>query len=201
MSLGRIPWHVAHYERDRVVRTQGAICDELLLLLRGTVAADFLTYDGRVMRVETLDQSEIIAPAFLFSPERRFPVQVRALTDVSLFVLARNTLLDLCSEHRGALESLLADLAHRTSFLANKLKMVQFETLRERLAHYILGELAVTGGRTVTLSVSKKELSEMMGVARQSLFRTLTELEDEGAIKIEGREIEVIEPRKLEVVG
>lgn len=200
-SLARLPWRIGEFDKGQIVRTQGSPCDEMLLILEGTIAANFITYDGRLMRVETLSAPQIIASAFLFAPTRRFPVEVEAQTDLRLFMLARNLLLDLCSEHRPALEHLLADLARRTSFLANKLKMVQFETLRERLAHYLLGELAVIGGTTVTLTVSKKELSEIMGVARQSLFRTLTELEEEGVIACTGREVRVLDTDALKLLA
>ena len=200
-SLERLPWRVSRFEADQIVRTQGAPCDELLLILDGTVAANFITYDGRLMRVETLDAPEIIASAFLFSPQQRFPVEVQALTDLRLFALSRDALLDLCSEHRPALERLLLDLGHRAAFLATKLRMIQFDTLRQRLAHYLLGELAVTGGAVVRLAVSKKELAETMGVARQSLFRTLTELEDEGVIRCEGRDITLVDGDALRLLA
>ena len=191
-SLNRWKWRLCSYDSGQLVKGQGSSCDELCVLLGGTVSADFLTYDGRSMRVETISAPETLASAFLFSPSRRYPVEVRASTPVRIFELTRPALIGLCSENPAVMEQLLSDIGKRTSFLAQKLRMVQFETLKQRIAHYLLHELNYEDKNTVHLMVSKKELSEIMGVARQSLFRTLSELQEKKIIEIKGRSVTVL---------
>ncbi len=196
-SLNKWKWRFCNYASGQVVKGQGNLCDELCVLISGTVSADFLTYDGRSMRVETISAPEALASAFLFSPSQRYPVEVRASTPVRMFELARSALIELCSENPAAMEQLLSDMGKRTSFLAQKLRMVQFETLKQRIAHYLLHELSYGEKNTVHLMVSKKELSEIMGVARQSLFRTLSELQDKKIIEIKGRLVTVLRREAL----
>jgi predicted transcriptional regulator len=45
--------------------------------------------------------------------------------------------------------------------------------------------------------VSKKELAEIMGAARQSLFRTLSELQEQGVVSIDGRAVKILSPDEL----
>ena len=67
---------------------------------------------------------------------------------------------------------LLRDIAHRTEFLATKLRMVQFETLRERVAHYLLELMRSQRRPTVELPVAKRELADILDPER---LRSLAE--------------------------
>jgi CRP-like cAMP-binding protein len=75
--------------------------------------------------------------------------------------------------------------------------MVQFETLRERVAHYLLDLMRSQNRPTVELPVAKKELADILGSARQSVFRCLGELEEQGLIAQHGRSVHVLDPEGL----
>jgi CRP-like cAMP-binding protein len=196
-QLERLPHGVSDYEADALIRSQGDRYDELLILLKGKVAGEFRTHDGRLLRVETLAAPETLASAFLFSPQARLPVDMVAVTPVRLFRIGREALLSLASACPEVLEKLLRDIAHRTEFLATKLRMVQFETLRERVAHYLLDLMRSQNRPTVELPVAKKELADILGSARQSVFRCLGELEEQGLIAQHGRSMHILDPDGL----
>lgn len=196
-QLERVPYGLSEHEADTLVRSQGERYDELLILLTGQVAGEFRTHDGRLMRVETLAAPEALASAFLFSPQARLPVDMVAVTDVRLFRIGREALLSVASACPEVLEPLLRDIAHRTEFLAAKLRMVQFDTLRERVAHYLLELMRSQNRPTVELPVAKKELADILGAARQSVFRCLGELEEQGLIVQHGRSVHILDPESL----
>ena len=195
--LERLPHGVNDYEAGAFIRSQADSYEELLILLKGKVAGEFRTHDGRLMRVETLNAPETLASAFLFSPQARLPVDIVAVTPARIFRISRSALLSLARACPGVLEKLLEDIAHRTEFLATKLRMVQFETLRERLAHYLLDQMMAQGSPTIELPVAKKELADIFGSARQSLFRCLGELEEKGFITQHGRSVHILDPDAL----
>lgn len=196
-QLERVPHGVSDYEADKLIRSQGDRYEELLILLHGAVAGEFRTYDGRSMRVETLYPPDALASAFLFSPQGRLPVDVVAIKPVRLFRIGRDALLSVSGACPAVLERLLQDIAHRTEFLATKLRMVQFETLRERLAHYLLDQMNAQERPVIRLPVAKKELADILGSARQSAFRCLAELEEQGVLLQEGRSIRILDPERL----
>lgn len=195
--LERVPHGFADYEADTTIRQQGDIYDELLIILKGSVAGEFHTYDGKLMRVETLVAPEALAPAFLFSPQTRLPVDMVAVTATRLFRIGRDALLQVASESPQVLQSLLTDIAHRTEFLATKLRMAQFSTLRERLAHYLLDQMKFQKSSLIELPVSKRELADTLGSARQSVSRCFTELEEQGLLEFSGRSIRVVDAGRL----
>ena len=200
-ELERVPHGVHCYENEAYIRRQGDLYEELLILLEGEVAGEFSTLDGRHMRVETLVAPETLASAFLFSPQGRLPVDMVAVTPVRLFRIGREALLRVGSACPEVLEKLLEDIAHRAEFLATKLRMVQFETLRERIAHYLLDLMRSQNRPTVELPVAKKELADTLGSARQSVFRCLGELEEQGLIESHGKSIHILDPEGLHVLA
>ncbi len=174
-QVERVPHGMIEYDADALIRSQCDRYDELLILLRGEVAGEFRTHDGRLMRVETLAAPEALASAFLFSPQARLPVDMVAVTHVRLFRIGREALLSVASACPEVLEKLLRDIAHRTEFLATKLRMVQFETLRERVAHYLLELMRSQRRPTVELPVAKRELADSLDPER---LRSLAEAAD-----------------------
>jgi CRP-like cAMP-binding protein len=196
-QLERVPHGVSDYHAESLIRSQGDVYDELLILLEGEVSGEFRTQDGRHMRVETLAAPEALASAFLFSPQTRLPVDMVAVTQVRLFRIGRESLLAVATACPEVLEKLLRDIARRTEFLATKLRMVQFETLRERIAHYLLELMHTQKRPTVELPVAKKELADILGSARQSVFRCLGELEEQCLIAQHGRSVHILDPDGL----
>jgi CRP-like cAMP-binding protein len=108
--LERLPHGVNDYEAGAFIRSQADHYDELLILLQGQVAGELRTYDGRLMRVETLSAPETVASAFLFSPQGRLPVDIVAVQPTRIFRLPRSAVLSLARECPGVLERLLADI-------------------------------------------------------------------------------------------
>lgn len=189
-ALSRVPQSIRAYNRGRLIRLQGERCEDLLVVLEGRVIGELHGGDHRVMNVETISAVEAIASPILFSSAQRLPVSVRAETDVRLWRLPRASMLRLCSEYPCVLEGLLRDIGDRAAFLADRLRESQFETIRQRLAHYLLSRTDHSCNR-FTMSESKKRLAERIGVARPSLFRVFGELEHEGAIHVDHKTIAV----------
>mgnify|MGYP006427156557 CR=1 FL=1 len=95
------------------------------------------------------------------------------------------------------LEGLLTDISHGTEFLATKLRLTQFATLRERQVHYLFDQMNAQQSRCIELPVSKQELAHTLGAARQSVSRCFSELEEAGILRVSGRSVEIIDSRRL----
>lgn len=83
-----------------------------------------------------------------------------------------------------------------TIFLTNKLQMISLKSLRKKLATFFLEKTTAENGSFV-LKRSRTQLAEYFGVQRQSLARSLKEMEDEGIILLKGREIQILDRSRL----
>lgn len=196
-ALRQVNLGVESYSPGALIRSRGDSCDALLILLAGKVSGQFQEYDGRVLRVETIAAPEMIASAFLFAPEPRFPVNIVAVDHTRICLIPRESVITLAQSSRRIMTSLLEDMASRTAFLAEKLRLTEFATLRQKVAGYLL-ERSDNGARNViTLPMNQTTLAELFGVARPSLGRVLHELEQCGIIERERRSIRILESDAL----
>lgn len=201
-TLSRWPFTVSHVPARKVLFLRGDAYEDLYVLLEGRVAAEMPGPGGKNLLVEQIAAPEAIATAILFSPRRRLPVQVTALTPLKVIKLPRATLMALCQAFTPVLERLLADMGGRVAFLAEKVRMTQFGSLRHKLSVH-LTELAAQQGAAgqpaseVTCPHPKNRLSEIFGVARTSLLRVWQEFETQGVIASSGRRVRLLKPAQL----
>ena len=181
-------------ERGRTLAARGDSLTSLLILFEGRAHAEIVTGNGHVMVVENFIGPDMIASAMLFSPDPRFPVSVIADSTCRVTHLERGRLLDLCQQNRGILENVLSDMGRRVTFLAGRLRMSQFASLRQKIAVYLTEHrprVDRNGTVYVVIPHSRQELADLFGVARPSLSRELSRLCDEGILCAHGNRVEI----------
>ncbi len=87
-------------------------------------------------------------------------------------------------------------ISNRSQFLSEKIKFLNFKTIRGKLAQFILLKTSVDRS-SFRLDMNQADLADYFGVARPSLARALKELEDEGLIEALGKEISVLDRKRL----
>jgi CRP-like cAMP-binding protein len=90
----------------------------------------------------------------------------------------------------------LNNISSRTQFLTQKLQFLNFKTIREKVAHFLL-TLAGDKYHSVELNHTQQQLAELFGVTRPSLARVLGEMQFEGLIKIERKTVTLADREKL----
>lgn len=188
------------YHAGAVVAFRGDEYLDLYIILEGTLSAEFQDYSGKILKVETLNPLEPIATAVLFSPDHVLPVSLIAETDVRLCSIPRTAVLTLMQGNLHFLENFLGDAGRRLTILAEKLRLIQFSTIREKIASYLLDQADKQGTDSIDLPVSKEALSEIFGVSRPSLSREFSRLYDEGVLSSEGKHIHILARETLEGV-
>lgn len=189
------------YRKGNFILLQGKEYNNLCCILAGEVIAEFQDYGGKVLKVETLKASEAIATAVLFSPDRLLPVTVVAQTDVSTLWIPRKEILLLCGLSAEFLEKLLCDMGARLFFLAQKIRFLQFNTIRKKIAVYLLSQMQVQRTRTLILPHSREMLAELFGVTRPALSRVFSEFYQQKVLKPEGKHCTVLEPARLRALA
>jgi CRP-like cAMP-binding protein len=128
--------------------------------------------------------------------ENRFPVDIIANERSEILIIPRDILIYMLQHSQIVLKNYLNVISSRTQFLSKKIRFLSFKTIREKIANYILSNMAGTDN-SFTLTQSQYELAGFFGVARPSLARAFAELEDEGILKLERREITILDKEKL----
>jgi CRP-like cAMP-binding protein len=193
--LRKVPYGVRSFESGDTVAIAGSEYPSLLCLLEGSVRAVMNGADGRALTVETFEAPVAIASAVLFAEEPALPVGIEAMALCRVLSLGKGTILDLCGADRAFLSAFLAETGNKLRLLSDKLRSLQFNSIRQKMASYLVTR--AKGGRSVKLPYSKEALAELLGVTRPSLSRELSGMAREGLIAVRGREITMLRPEDI----
>lgn len=185
------------YEKGDLIALQDEPCNRLIILTTGSVKAEMSDPSGKMIKIEDIYAPSPIAILFLFGPQNRFPVQVTALESVIATVVPKQSVLQMLQSSRQLLSNYLNISAMYASTLRGKLHLMSFRTIRQKLAIYFLDLIKNTSSSSFVLDRTQKSLAEYFGVSRPSLSRELSNMQEDGLILIEKREIKILNKNEL----
>lgn len=173
------------YNAGSLILQQGDPYSMLIVLLSGSIDTIMHDATGKTMNVEILEAPELIASGLFFADDNTIPVSVYAHVEVELLLLPMSSVIDLGSRNPNLFLALLKDSGNRIVTLAEKLRFSKFNTIRQKIASYLLECADKQRSETVELGHTKSFLAELFGVSRPSLSRAFSELSDSGVIQQE----------------
>jgi CRP-like cAMP-binding protein len=121
-----------------------------------------------------------------------------AVGETSLLVLKKQDFTHLYRTHVEVVHALNVKLCYTLRMALTGIEDASVLTLKQRLAR-LLARLGYSFGRSddrgtaIVKDLSHEDLGRMLGVTRQVVSRALKELENEGAIQLRYRQIEIVD--------
>ena len=194
------PWAPKTHRGGEFVALMGDPVERLSLVTTGRVRAEVIEPQGALI-IETLETGALLAGPILFTANARFPVQLRAVEDCSIVSLPRSEALRLLGAHAVVLENFLREGGEKILFLAEKIRLIHFASMREKVAGHVLKLSRQQGGLDIRLTYTLDTLADLFGVTRPALSRCLGGMVDEGALeRLPGRSRYRVNPTCLEQI-
>jgi CRP-like cAMP-binding protein len=190
------PYRVRKYKPGTMISHSGDPVNAFLMVIDGTVKGEMVDFSGRVIKIEDIPASGALASAFIFGSRNKFPVNVVAMTDTSLMIIEKADFVRFLKSNDKLLTNFLDMISNRSQFLTEKIKFLNFKTIRGKFAQYIL-QVAGPDKSEIKLAMTQNEVSEYFGVARPSIARAIGEMEDEGIIITKGKLLKIIDKKRL----
>lgn len=196
-DLEEIRFHTRSYKKGEILAQQGAVCNRLVILTKGSVRGEMIDYSGRLIKVEDIAAPRAIAPLFLFGEENRYPVEVTANEPTEVIELPKSSVLRLFRKNEQFLENYMNLSANYARTLSDKLFFMSFKTIRQKLASYLLRLYKQQQQTHITLDRSQQELSDYFGVSRPSLARELAHMQEDGLLIADRKHITILQKEQL----
>ena len=196
-DLEEISFHTRSYKKGEILAQQGAVCNRLVILTKGSVRGEMIDYSGRLIKVEDIAAPRAIAPLFLFGEENRYPVEVTANEPTEVIELPKSSVLSLFRKNEQFLENYMNLSANYARTLSDKLFFMSFKTIRQKLASYLLRLYKQQQQTHITLDRSQQELSDYFGVSRPSLARDLAHMQEDGLLIADRKHITILQKEQL----
>lgn len=114
------PNSLRRYAPGDIIAMQGDRCKGLYILASGAVRADMVNADGKELTIEEIKAPALLASAFVFATENRFPVMIEATEPCELFFVGRDRFMQAMLSSPVMLGNFLTDISDRSVFLSRK---------------------------------------------------------------------------------
>ena len=178
--LREAPNSLRIYKEGEYIARQGDACRSLFILMKGNVKTQMENAEGKQLTIDWIKAPDILAPAFIYASENRFPVNVEATELCEVLVMDRTRFEAFMHAQPAVMRNFIAIISDRSLFLSRKLNEFALQSLKSRLLNY----LQMHGGIH-----NQQEVAFILGVARPSLARALSELIAEGKITMTGKQV------------
>ena len=187
---------IKEYLKNDVIVRQGDVCESLYILTSGSVKTEMITENGNILGIEIMKAPRPLAPAFLFSDNNHFPVDVTALEEVEIIKIPKEEIMRLMMTNPDFMKQFLTLNANRTQFLTNRIQLLSIKTIKGKIAHFLI-ENETAAHKSFTITRNQTGLAELFGIARPSLARSISEMVQDGIISIDKKEFTILDMKRL----
>ena len=182
------------YQPDEVIFLEGEPCAGLFAVHSGHVKIYKVSPEGReqILTIIGLRDSFNDVAVFDGGPN---PASAQAMDAIELCVIERPTLVSLFDRHPKLAQAVVAVLAARCRMLVGMVEDLSLKSVAGRLAKLLLDQ-AAQGQDAVPLT--RQQMAARLGTIREMVSRALRELEDEGLVSRDGRQIVITDQVALE---
>lgn len=190
--LSNISYTIKDFLKNEIVFSYKKTADTLGILLSGCINVQKLFPSGKVVTITTRDIGDLIADASIFSKAQYYPSTIYTCVSSKILFISKTELLKLFSLDEDIIINFLESVSNRALTLNQKIEILSLNSIKERIAFFLLKEYTHNKSYKITLPFSKKIWAEYMNVSRSSLSRELKELCIKDILSFKERTITII---------
>src|SRR5688500_16208954 len=195
-SLGRLTSRRA-CPKDTVVFFENEEGDSFFIILDGRIKVTILGDDGREVILSMLGPGDFFGEMALLDNEPRSATAI-AVEESELLSLHRTDFQTVLTENRSITTALIKILPARLRRATHQISTLALLDVYGRVARVIVDMAREEGrrlrdGRIAFRRATHQEIANRIGTTRETVTRMLKDLERQGLIHVEGKEI-VVEP-------
>lgn len=195
--LDSIKYQNVSYASHELYCLYGEQCKYVDIVQKGELVVRAIGMSGRTVEILRIHKGDMIAPCFILASDKRFLVEIEALTQVSVIRMSQNDLFALVKENTDICRNFIQMVSDVATFLTTKIRFLSLMTIKEKLAYYLKFHVAEQRSLHIRLKESRQCIADIFGVQKYSLMRCFSELRAKGIIEISGKEITILNPKML----
>ena len=175
----------AEYEKNEVVYDKTNFYRSLGIVLEGRLRVTKENADKRPIVMSTLQRGAIFGAAALFTSEPEYATKITAIERSRVLFLPQRLVKRMIEREPDIAENYIRYLSERILFLNRKIYFLTAGTAEQRLAGFLLDNLAV--GEFSEMPMTMHRLADALNMSRASLYRAFDELTASGAVSKQGK--------------
>lgn len=185
----------SHFAKGQMIYCEGNSGNQIYYLVKGAVKAYKVNETGKEMITEVYRPNDLFGLTSLFE-FKSYPENAMTLTPSELIKIPREAFIEELKRSPKAGLNLLAYLIDEQHHLKDQMMHLAYDSVRKKTASALL-RLVANEKNKRRLGISRTDLANFIGIAKETLARTLAEFKAEKLIKTEGNTIVLTDPKRL----
>lgn len=196
--LNRISYKIIGYKNGQVIAIEGEDCNSLGIILKGRIEIQKIFPSGQVTTINNFKAGNIFGESLVFTDRHTYPATITAMEDAEIMFIRKEDIVKLCMLNAEILTNFVTVLSRRILMLNERLSNLSQDTIRKKIASFLLSEYRKQKSTTILLPYTRKKMAELLNVPRPSLSRELIKMKEEGLLDFNKNEIYILDIDLLE---
>jgi CRP-like cAMP-binding protein len=176
-----------HVKRKEIIFAEGDEGHSIYLLVHGNIQLSKAAPDGSERVIKIVQPGEMFAEVILFE-RNTYPVTATALRESTLMLVPKKAFHQLLGEEAFR-NDFIATLLRKQRYLTEKILSLTTHDAEERFFRFLHEQYG--DSKTITLSISKKDIAAAIGVTPETLSRLVQKLAEAKKLRWEGHTLEL----------
>jgi CRP-like cAMP-binding protein len=188
--------YLKSFKRKKIIFLEDTPSGTVYMIKTGNVKTYKSMFDGREQIINILKAGDMLGFDSLYDDKYAYTAEV--IQDAELCCIQKRDLIDLLTHNPEVGLKFIKIMNRELNRAQERIRDLGVKDAREKVATLLLTlftSKAADKGPGFTLS--RQEISEMVGVAQETVIRILSEFKSDGVIRTEGKQIFVADPEAL----
>jgi len=179
---------IKKFNKNQIVYNKGDLCNSFDIVIEGILVSYSLNAKENENVMFNFTPNTFMGGNLLFANKPIYPMSIYSQEDCTIYCLSKRDVEELISYKEFALFFIIS-ISKNAQNLNKKIVKYTQNTLRDNIIEYLQELRVIQRSDKIILPISKKELAIVFGVQRQSLFRELKRMRDDGIIDYDNKMI------------
>lgn len=190
---------VRSYKKKNFIFMEGQTPNDLYFIEKGQVKTFKVNHDGKELITGIHKDGDFLGFVPLLE-ETVYNENAEVLEDSRIIIIPKTDFITMIYSSKDIARKFIKMLSNNLEETENRLLDIAYQSVRQRVASALLkmSETFNQDDKGGVIKIARKDLSNMIGTATESLNRMLGDFRDEGLIEISGEGLKIINRAKLE---
>lgn len=190
---------VRTYRKKEFLFMEGQTPTDLYFIRKGEIKTYKVNYDGKELITGIHNDGDFLGYVALLE-EKAYNENAEILEESEIMMIPRQEFLNVIYSSKDLARKFIRLVSHNLVEAENRLLDLAYQSVRQRVAGALLKlhQQMSAYHKTSVINICRKDISNIVGTATESLNRTLADFKDEGLIEIGEEGIKILNQPKLE---
>lgn len=188
------------YKKKSILFYEGDFPNSLLFINKGKIKTYKTNEDGKEYITGIHSEGDFIGYIPLLQ-DTNYTETAMAMDDTEVSIIPKEEFFNLIYNNRDVANKFIKVLSNELIEVEEKLIKLAYGSVRQRVAEALLSleeSMGGADGQEGSMSITRDDLAKIVGTAKETVIRTLSDFKEEKVIDIRDKNIYILNRKKLE---